>query len=575
MKHLLLATITTVSIVAGAAGASIYDDAVAYWPFEGTGSTCADASATTPIDLLFSDASVTRVDGIVGQAVSSPVGAHWVTTDGDVDALDITRDDDLSWAGWVNLQSANMFLATKMLGSDTYRGWYININGDQTVQFILRSANTTNEMIWMKSAVPIVKQDAWTHLAVTYSYDETDDYRGVRMLVNGAEVPLTAVRTGLATAMPTENDVPYQMFARNGSGQGTGHIDEVGIWNRPLTQADIDEMVVTAPGRPTGNYLVNGDFEDLTGWGVAGSSDFPANWDDTTRKNPAAQMTGSGAIGGSGTSAYIEPFLSSEEATRRHMVQNTEMATLPEWQFDCDFACENPDDSAAARSFTCAVEHAGGQITLRVVDSDLNGVGDVQYYNNQADTPGWKPIPELLNTVIFDENLWSDPATHALTVLGHYADETPNFDILLTNSDGTEYAVYGLAGYTGDAPVFGQGADGVNVASFVSRGGFTIDNVSLMDVIDDLPVLEGDLNGDGFVGSADLDIVRGAWGQAVSGGAAEGDPSGDGVVGSADLDIVRANWGATAAAAVPEPAAAALLLCAAAFTIVRRKTILL
>ena len=75
---------------------------------------------------------------------------------------------------------------------------------------------------------------------------------------------------------------------------------------------------------------------------------------------------------------------------------------------------------------------------------------------------------------------------------------------------------------------------------------------------DDLP---GDLNGDGMVGSADLDIVRANWGATVTAGdLTMGDPSGDGVVGSADLDIVRANWGATAAAAVPEPGALTLAL---------------
>ena len=74
--------------------------------------------------------------------------------------------------------------------------------------------------------------------------------------------------------------------------------------------------------------------------------------------------------------------------------------------------------------------------------------------------------------------------------------------------------------------------------------------------------LEGDLNGDGLVGSADLDIVRGNWGMSVTGGAAEGDPSGDGVVGSADLDIVRGNWGnSLGPATVPEPSVLSLLLC--------------
>ncbi len=73
--------------------------------------------------------------------------------------------------------------------------------------------------------------------------------------------------------------------------------------------------------------------------------------------------------------------------------------------------------------------------------------------------------------------------------------------------------------------------------------------------------LPGDLNGDGMVGSADLDIVRGNWGQSVPAGCLScGDPSGDGSVGSADLDIVRANWGATAPAAVPEPGLLTILI---------------
>lgn len=77
-------------------------------------------------------------------------------------------------------------------------------------------------------------------------------------------------------------------------------------------------------------------------------------------------------------------------------------------------------------------------------------------------------------------------------------------------------------------------------------------------------LLAGDLNADGMVGSADLDIVRANWGRHVPPGTlGEGDPSGDGLVGSADLDIVRANWGSSVgpAAAIPftatPPAAAA------------------
>ena len=84
--------------------------------------------------------------------------------------------------------------------------------------------------------------------------------------------------------------------------------------------------------------------------------------------------------------------------------------------------------------------------------------------------------------------------------------------------------------------------------------------------------IEGDLNGDGTVGSADLDIVRSAWGQSVSAGDWNaGDPSGDGVVGSADLDVIRANWGnGSPAAVVPEPGVTCLCLAACCVFLTRR-----
>lgn len=58
-----------------------------------------------------------------------------------------------------------------------------------------------------------------------------------------------------------------------------------------------------------------------------------------------------------------------------------------------------------------------------------------------------------------------------------------------------------------------------------------------------LAPVTGDLNDDGFVGIADLNIVLGNWNQNVTAGVwAEGDPSGDGFVGIADLNEVLGNW---------------------------------
>ena len=82
---------------------------------------------------------------------------------------------------------------------------------------------------------------------------------------------------------------------------------------------------------------------------------------------------------------------------------------------------------------------------------------------------------------------------------------------------------------------------------------------SLTEVVSSLV---GDLDGDGFVGINDLNIVLAAWNQNVPPGNPLADPSGDGFVGIDDLNTVLGNWNAgtpPAAAAVPEPASLVLM----------------
>jgi len=76
--------------------------------------------------------------------------------------------------------------------------------------------------------------------------------------------------------------------------------------------------------------------------------------------------------------------------------------------------------------------------------------------------------------------------------------------------------------------------------------------------------LPGDLNGDGFVGINDLNIVLGNWNQNVPPADQLADPSGDGFVGIDDLNAVLGNWNAgtppTESANIPEPASVSLLV---------------
>ncbi len=86
-------------------------------------------------------------------------------------------------------------------------------------------------------------------------------------------------------------------------------------------------------------------------------------------------------------------------------------------------------------------------------------------------------------------------------------------------------------------------------------------------------ILEGDLNGDGFVGLDDLDIILNNWNtNTTPGDLLTGDPSGDGYVGLDDLDVVLNNWnaGTPSASVVPEPAAMGVMLLAS-LGLLRRK----
>ena len=89
--------------------------------------------------------------------------------------------------------------------------------------------------------------------------------------------------------------------------------------------------------------------------------------------------------------------------------------------------------------------------------------------------------------------------------------------------------------------------------------------------------LLGDLNGDGFVGLDDLDIILNNWNAGVDAGVwGMGDPTGDGFVGLDDLDVLLNNWNAGTppptidVANIPEPASVMCLTTGVGLLLRRR-----
>ncbi len=134
-------------------------------------------------------------------------------------------------------------------------------------------------------------------------------------------------------------------------------------------------------------------------------------------------------------------------------------------------------------------------------------------------------------------------------------DDFPTTDIetliprsLIGNPDGFDFVLFGDNSTTDDYyPNAGEAGAGGDLLRYLVNG-----------------PLAGDLDGDGFVGIADLNIVLGAWNQNVTtGDLLAGDASGDGFVGIEDLNLILGNWNAGAppsdASNIPEPAAAAVM----------------
>ena len=117
---------------------------------------------------------------------------------------------------------------------------------------------------------------------------------------------------------------------------------------------------------------------------------------------------------------------------------------------------------------------------------------------------------------------------------------------------------------------FGSTFDGNNNSDYGDASGSTRVSTFIDWIKSFVPLdLAGDLDGDGFVGIDDLNLVLSNWNQNIPPADPLADPSGDGFVGIDDLNEVLGNWNAgtppeapTGFAAVPEPGTAGVLVFA-------------
>jgi len=188
--------------------------------------------------------------------------------------------------------------------------------------------------------------------------------------------------------------------------------------------------------------------------------------------------------------------------------------------------------------------------------------GDTEFYNNYIQAPTGTLALEIGSLFNFDQ-LYADGFASLAGALE--ITFTPGYTPIL----GDSFTVLTANGITG------------SFDTILAPAGFAFD-VTYPDGVDlELTVIQagaalpGDLDGDGFVGINDLNIVLANWNQNVPPANPLADPSGDGFVGIDDLNEVLGNWNAGTPPVntnnIPEPSTILSFLCLASYNLTRRR----
>jgi hypothetical protein len=220
---------------------------VAAWGFnEGTGTTAADASGNGNGGTLSGPTWTTS--GRFGSALTFD-GTNDVVIVNDAPALDLTAGMTLE--AWVFPTTLSAWRTVLMKESTGGLAWALYAHNNAPYPAVAVNTGGADRTSNGVQALPL---NAWTFLAATY------DGSTLRLFVNGSEVSSTAVGGNLiATAGALRlggNAVWGEYFA--------GRLDEIRIYSRPLTAAEIQADMSAPvggstpppPGAPTGLRII-------------------------------------------------------------------------------------------------------------------------------------------------------------------------------------------------------------------------------------------------------------------------------------------------------------------------------
>ena len=162
---------------------------------------------------------------------------------GDVAGLE--RDMAFSYGAWIKLdKKAEGAVLARMDDSHGHRGYDLMVNDRRAEVHIVHQ--WPGNAVKVKTKERVLSSEKWQHLMATY--DGSSKAAGVKVFVDGKEQELVTERDGLTDTIRT--DVPLHIGQRKAGSPIESVIDDVRIYARALSAAEVRTLAEDSPLRP-------------------------------------------------------------------------------------------------------------------------------------------------------------------------------------------------------------------------------------------------------------------------------------------------------------------------------------
>jgi hypothetical protein len=206
---------------------------VGYWKLdEATGMMAADSSGQKN-DGTYEGAPMSSKDVPAKIMSSNPASLTFANTDAVVvqDSPSLSIKGPLTLAAWIK-PTADITTQRGLIekweddgAGNTSRGYYLRFRADKKAQAGIRGEAGSSTSVNGTSELPM---GAWSHVAAVF------DGTSLHVYVNGAEEGV-----GSVAFTPTDGSSTLEIGRRMGSGTFEGGMDDVRVYNRALSAAEI------------------------------------------------------------------------------------------------------------------------------------------------------------------------------------------------------------------------------------------------------------------------------------------------------------------------------------------------